>query len=90
MNKYLGANGSLYWAVECRDCEHPILLALVDFDSDGIGRTVVWTLEPFQASCLACQKGRVYEKDQVVMCWGPPPSQNFQAHPALQSHTRQG
>ena len=74
----------LYWAVRCPVCDFPIALDLIQFDSSGIGKTAVWTLEPFPVLCPACRKETVCEKDQVVMWWGPPPSPDFRPHPALQ------
>jgi hypothetical protein len=73
----------LYWSVRCLTCDSPIALDLIRFDSRGIGKTVVWTLEPFRAYCPICQTEEEYEKDQVVMWWGPPPSPDFRPHLSL-------
>jgi len=72
----------LYWAIPCFHCNHMIPLALINFDSTGISH-VTWTLEPFLVNCPECRTGKEYEKEQVVMWWGQPPSEDFQPNPAL-------
>lgn len=77
-------DSSVYFAVECPRCEERIPLVEASADPNvsswGLPR-----VKPFKVMCLQCGRTREYKFRHLVLMTGPPPSADFNVHPAFRN-----
>ncbi len=80
----------IYYAVTCKntECTKPIPLLEVEFDSEGIAKTVVYGSTLYTAKCPACHHTDGYRRDSlevdpIYLISKPERIPGFETHPAF-------